>query len=77
MCLGVERVKKAKVQTLKGDFESLKMKNGELLDEFCFKLNGLVANIRAPGETVEKSYIVKKLLRAVPTMFLQIVSTIE
>lgn len=34
MCLGAERVKKAKVQTLKANFESLKMKNGELLDDF-------------------------------------------
>lgn len=77
MCLGAERVKRAKVQTLKADFESLKMKNGELLDDFCFKLNGLVANIRALGESVEESYVVKKLLRAVPTKFLQIASTIE
>ncbi|XP_074326821.1 uncharacterized protein LOC141664765 [Apium graveolens] len=77
MCLGAERVKKAKVQTLKADFESLKMKNGEPLDDFYLKLNGLVANIRALGESVEESYVVKKLLRAVPAKFLQIASTIE
>lgn len=40
-------------------------------------MNGLVANIRALGESVEESYVVKKLLRAVPTKFLQIASTIE
>ncbi|XP_074363167.1 uncharacterized protein LOC141704404 [Apium graveolens] len=34
-------------------------------------------NIRALGEEVSESYIVKKLLRAVPSKFLQIASTIE
>lgn len=77
MCLGADRVKKAKVQTLKSDFESLKMKDSENLDEFCMKLNNLVANIRALGEVIEESYVVKKLLRAVPAKFLQIASTIE
>lgn len=34
-------------------------------------------NIRALGEGIEEAYVVKKLLRAVPTKFLQIASTIE
>lgn len=53
------------------------MKDGEQLDEFCLKLNGLVTNIRALGEDIEESYVVKKLFRAMPSKFLQIVSTIE
>lgn len=48
-----------------------------MLDEFYMKLNGIVSNIRALGEVVEESYVVKKLLRAVPTKFLQIASTLE
>lgn len=42
MCLGADRVKKARVQTLKADFESLNMKDTKLLDDFCMKLSGLV-----------------------------------
>ncbi|KAK1391810.1 hypothetical protein POM88_010866 [Heracleum sosnowskyi] len=53
------------------------MKDSEQLDDFCLKLNGLVANIRALGETIGDEYVVKKLLRAVSTKFLQIASTIE
>lgn len=75
--LGADRVKHAKAQTLKGKFESLNMKETDQLDEFCMKLNGLVTNIRALGEKVEESYVVKKLLRAVPMKFLQIASAIE
>lgn len=77
MCLGADRVKKARIQTLKAEFEFLNMKDTELIDDFCMRLNGLVTNIRALGETVNEAYVVKKLLRAVPSKFLQITSTIE
>lgn len=70
-------MKKAKIQTLKAEFESLCMKDTELIDDFCMRLNGLVTNIRTLGETVGEAYVVKKLLRAVPSKFLQITSAIE
>lgn len=70
-------MKKAKVQTLRTEFESLSMKDSEQLDDFYLKLNGLVSNIRALGESLDESYVVKKLLRVVPSKFLQIVSTME
>ncbi|KAL8131272.1 hypothetical protein AgCh_007267 [Apium graveolens] len=53
------------------------MKESENLDDFYIKLHGIVTNIRALGETMEEGYMVKKLLRAVPTKFLQIASAIE
>lgn len=77
MCLGADKVKKARIQTLKAEFESLSMKETEAIDDFCMKLNGLVTNIRALGEEVQEAYIVKKLLRAVLAKFLQIACTIE
>ncbi|KAL8090283.1 hypothetical protein AgCh_039668 [Apium graveolens] len=77
MCQGADCLKQAKVQTLKSEFESLHMKDTETLDNFCLKINGLVANIRSLGEEMNESYVVKRLLRAMPSKFLQIVSTIE
>lgn len=77
MCQGAECVKKAKVQTIKSEFESLKMKDTETIDEFSMTVNGLVTNIRALGESIEENYVVKKFLRAVPTKFLQITSAME
>lgn len=50
LCLGTERVKKAREQTLNAEFEILSMKETETLDNFCMKLNKLVTNIRALGE---------------------------
>ncbi|XP_074322914.1 uncharacterized protein LOC141659884 [Apium graveolens] len=76
-CMGAERVKEAKVQTLKGEFESLVMKETDQVDDFCIKLSGIVTNIRVLGETMEESSVVRKILRAVPEKFLQIASNIE
>ncbi|KAL8148078.1 hypothetical protein AgCh_005425 [Apium graveolens] len=77
VCQGANKARAAKIQTLKSEFESLRMKDSELLDDFCLKLVGLVSNIRALGEDVNETYVVKKLLRAVPSKFLQIASTME
>lgn len=77
MCMGVEKVKEAKVQTLKGEFESLSMKDTDNIDEFCMKLSGILTNIRVLGESMEESSVVRKILRAVPEKFVQIASNIE
>lgn len=77
MSQGADRVKKARIQTLRAEFEVMSMKDSEQLDDFYMRLNGIVSNIRALGEEVKESYVVKKILRAVPAKFLQIASTIE
>ncbi|XP_074376722.1 uncharacterized protein LOC141718240 [Apium graveolens] len=77
MSMGAERVQEAKVQTLRSEFEALSIKETESLDEFYMKLGGIVTNIRTLGEPMEESYVVKKILRAVPHKFVQIASTIE
>lgn len=64
LCLGADKFKKAKAQTLKTEFESLKMKDTKQLDNFCMRLNGLVTNLRALGEAIEEEYIVKKVCDA-------------
>ncbi|GJV34844.1 hypothetical protein Tco_1407321 [Tanacetum coccineum] len=77
MFMGADRVKNTKVQTLKAEFETLGMKDREIIDDFAMKVNNIVSNIRALGEKVEEAYVVKKLFRVVPSKFLQIASTIE
>ncbi|XP_074352385.1 uncharacterized protein LOC141691555 [Apium graveolens] len=77
MCHGAERVKTAKTQNLKAEFESMIMNDSDSIDDFSMKLNGVVTNIRALGEEIAESYVVKKLLRAVPSKFMQLASTIE
>lgn len=61
MSQGADRVKKARIQTLKAEFEVMSMKDTDQLDDFYMKLNGLVSNIHALGEEVKESYVVKKI----------------
>ncbi|CAM8935138.1 unnamed protein product [Rhodiola kirilowii] len=77
MHLGAERVKSAKVQTLRTEFEILRMKDSDSLDEFSMKLSSLVNRIRGLGQQIEEVHVVKKFLRGVSKRFLPIVSTIE
>lgn len=72
MHMGVERVKDAKVQTLKMEFEGLCMKESESIDDFAARLTTIVNKVRALGEKFEENYAVKKFLRAIPNKFLQI-----
>ncbi|XP_074337094.1 uncharacterized protein LOC141674273 [Apium graveolens] len=74
---GSDKVKQAKAQTLRSDFETIKMKDSEQIEDFCMRLNGLVTNIRALGETIGEGQVVKKLIRAILNKFLQIASAIE
>lgn len=62
LCQGADKVKKAKIQTLKTEFESPVMKDNEQIDDLCMKVTGLVTNIRALGESLSESTVVKKLL---------------
>ena len=70
MFLGADRVKTARIQTLKAEFEALNMKESESVDDFTVKVNNIVSTMRALGDTMEEEYVVKKLLRAVPSKFL-------
>lgn len=68
--MGADRDRTMKVQSLKAEFEVLSMNESETVDDF-------MSNIRTLGDTVDKLYVVKKILRAMPSKFVQIASTIE
>nr|GEV01277.1 hypothetical protein [Tanacetum cinerariifolium] len=54
MHMGAERVKEAKVQTLRSDFEVIRMKESESVDEFSMRLNTIVTGIRSLCDTIEE-----------------------
>ena len=45
MRMGADWVHQAKAQTLCKEFEQLKFKDGERVDDFVMRLNGLLANL--------------------------------
>ncbi|XP_042460716.1 uncharacterized protein LOC122044265 [Zingiber officinale] len=75
--LGSDRVKKARVHTLKSEFDALRMKESDTIDEFTGKLSVMSSKFSALGATLEDSSLVKKLLDSVPDKFFPIVVDIE
>ena len=62
MHVDTECVKEAKVQTLKSEFEAIRMKDGESIDDFAMKLTIIISDIHSIGEKLEEISIVKKFL---------------
>ena len=75
--LGVDPVRMARFATLKRELESLRMKDGETVDDFVTKLSGLASKARSLGYEIEEGDLVKRLLDSMPKSFLQIVASTE
>ncbi|XP_024976262.1 uncharacterized protein LOC112514163 [Cynara cardunculus var. scolymus] len=75
--VGVRSVQKARLHTLKTEFEMLQMKENESIDLFTSKLTGIMNKAASLGQTYEDSILVWKLLNVVPDRFLHIVASIE
>ena len=75
--IGVDRVQKARLQTLKTEFEMLKMKEDDSIDVFSAKLNSIVTRASGLGSIFDQQTLVRKLLSSVPRRFIQIVAAIE
>ncbi|GJT89378.1 hypothetical protein Tco_1071095 [Tanacetum coccineum] len=75
--LGADLVQKARLQTLRSELETLKIKPNEKVSDFGGKLSSIMAKFKGLGETLEDKVLVRKLLNSVPKKFLPIVATIE
>lgn len=76
--VGAERVREARLQTLMTEFERLKMKDSESIDDFGGKLSKLASKSAALGSTIEETKLVKKFLCSLPRKkYIQIVASLE
>ncbi|KAL4385163.1 hypothetical protein GQ457_15G023990 [Hibiscus cannabinus] len=75
--LGSERVKKARVQTLRNEFDALRMKETETIGEFTGKLSAMTSKYSTLYVALEDSSLVKKLLESVPDKYFHVVAGIE
>ena len=64
--VGAEQVREARLQTLMTEFDRLRMKETETIDEFGGKLAELTSKSAALGVTIEETKIVKKFLCSLP-----------
>ncbi|CAN6234641.1 unnamed protein product [Urochloa humidicola] len=77
MRIGSESVRKTKAQRLRREFESIRFKDGESVDDFMVRLQNLVAALGTVGETMEPNKVVEKLLRVVPKRLSTVAVAIE
>lgn len=77
MAVGEDRVRKARAQVVKRQFDRLVMSDSSSLVEFSQLLVSLVGELRSLGVDLKESSVVEKLFSAVPDRFLPIISTIE
>ena len=74
---GDEKIKEAKLQTHRSQFESLLMEESENVDSYMQRVNGVTNDIRGLGEEIKEPVIVKKVLRSLLPRFDSKVSAIE
>ncbi|KAD5508293.1 hypothetical protein E3N88_15996 [Mikania micrantha] len=74
---GEERVKLVRLQTLRCEFDSLRMKDNETVEEFYNRVILLLNQLRVNGEILEDQRVVEKVLRSLTRKFEYIVVAIE
>lgn len=60
---GSDQVKVVKLQTLKRDFENLKIQEVESVSDYCVRVKDVVNKMATLGETVSNEVLIKKVLR--------------
>jgi len=75
--VSADRVKAARLQTLKSDFDALRMKEDESLDQYAGKLTGMAVRYANLGGTLNDAALVKKLFDTVPDRFINVIAGIE
>ncbi|GLJ07858.1 hypothetical protein SUGI_0075690 [Cryptomeria japonica] len=74
---GDAKVKKAKLQALRGQLESIKMKYDEKIADYLHSFDETVNTIRGLGEEIVDEILVKKVLRSLTMKYDTKVSSIE
>ncbi|XP_017410482.2 uncharacterized protein LOC108322762 [Vigna angularis] len=74
---GDNRVKQIRLQTLRGEFESLRMEEKERVTEYISRVEAVANQICRNGEELPASRVVEKILRSLTDDFESIVCAIE
>ncbi|XP_059075397.1 uncharacterized protein LOC131875327 [Cryptomeria japonica] len=74
---GNTKVKVAKLQSLRRNFENLQMKESESVNQFMNQVLNVVNQIRSNGEELRDQKVIEKILRSLPSKFDSIVVAIE
>nr|XP_025625712.1 uncharacterized protein LOC112718014 [Arachis hypogaea] len=73
---GVDKAQKAKLQSLKREYERYEMSSSETVEQYFTRVTDLVNKMRVYGEDMPDSKVVKKILRTMPMKYDHVVTTI-
>ncbi|KAL8128006.1 hypothetical protein AgCh_014799 [Apium graveolens] len=74
---GIDKVKKLRLQTLRGEFEALKMKETESVQDYFTRVSQVVNQMKQFGEKIDDVRINEKILRSLNTKLRFVGVTIE
>ena len=74
---GDDQVKRAKLQSLRIQYETLRMHNDESVANYFFHIDEIVNRMKNLGEEIKEVTLVEKVLRSLSSKFESKVSTIE
>ena len=74
---GSTKVKRAQLQALRRDFETLHMKEGETVDDYFARTLTIANKMKAHGERMSATLINEKILRSMTSKFDYVVCSIE
>lgn len=74
---GSKKVKRAQLQAIRRDFETLQMKNGESVNEYIGKAMSMANNMRIHDHKIKDNEVVEKILRSMTPKFDYMVCSIE
>ena len=76
--MGADRVREAWLQTIMSEFDRLKMKDSDKIDDFVGKLSEISSKSTALGETIDETKLVKKFLSSLPRKkYIHIVASLK